>query len=138
MLDNGVMPTQRKSPDKLFSMCSPFMSLLNRFLLTTKSVWLVLCIGCLLTACVSNYIAWNTNSNIKKIALGMSKEQVTKILGRDYLAASSSRDERGNQVDIIAYKSAAYEEYRLRFVNNLLTEWNREFTNKYIVKDPSP
>ncbi len=103
-----------------------------------KSWLLVYCVGCLLTACVSNHITWNTNANIKKVALGMSKEQVIQILGGDYLAASSSKDDRGNRVEVLAYKSDVYEEYRLKFVNAQLTEWSREFTNKYIVKDPSP
>ncbi|MBC3783896.1 type VI protein secretion system component Hcp [Spirosoma sp. LMG 31448] len=67
----------------------------------------------------------------------MSKEQVIQLLGKDYIVSSSSKDERGNQIEVLAYKSAVYEEYRLKFVNAQLTEWNREFTNKYLVKDPS-
>lgn len=98
---------------------------------------LVCCLGCLLTACVSNHITWSANENIRKVALGMSKEQVIKILGRDYLVASSTKDERGNPVEVLAYKSAVYEEYRLKFINAQLIEWSREFTNKYIAKDPS-
>jgi outer membrane protein assembly factor BamE (lipoprotein component of BamABCDE complex) len=102
-----------------------------------RSVLLIYCLGCLLTACVSNHINWSTDANIKKIALGMSKEQVIQILGDDYMVASSSKDERGNRIEVLAYKSAAYEEYKLKFVNAQLAEWNREYTNKYIVKDPS-
>lgn len=102
-----------------------------------KSLLLMYCIGYLLTACVSNHITWNTHANIKKVAIGMSKEQVVKILGNDYLVSSSSKDERGNNVEVLAYKSDIHEEYRLKFINTQLAEWNREFTNKYIVKDPS-
>ena len=102
-----------------------------------KRLLLVCCISYMLTSCVSNYITWSTNDNIKKIGLGMSKEQVIQILGKDYIVSSSSKDERNNQIEVLAYKSAAYEEYRLKFVNAKLTEWNREFTNKYLIKDPS-
>jgi hypothetical protein len=67
----------------------------------------------------------------------MSKEQVIQILGKDYMVASSSKDEKGNSIEVLAYKSDVYEEYKLRFVNAQLVEWDREYTNKYIVKDPS-
>lgn len=67
----------------------------------------------------------------------MSKDEVIKILGNDYMIASSLKDERGNRVEVLAYKSDIYEEYKLKFINFQLTEWNREYTNKYIVKDPS-
>jgi outer membrane protein assembly factor BamE (lipoprotein component of BamABCDE complex) len=103
--------------------------------LMVKSLLLVCC---LLTCCVSNRITWSTNDNIKKIALGMSKDQVVAILGKDYLVASSSKDDYGKPIEILAYKSDVYEEYKLKFVNAQLTEWNREYTNKYIVKDPTP
>lgn len=103
-----------------------------------KSLLLIYCIGCLLTGCVSNHIAWNINTNIKKIALGMSKDQVISILGKDYMIASSSKDAYGKPIEILAYKSDAYEEYKLKFVNAQLMEWNREYTNKYIIKDPTP
>ena len=68
----------------------------------------------------------------------MSKDQVVAILGKDYMIASSSKNDYGKPVEILAYKSDVYEEYKLKFVNDQLTEWNREHTNKYIVKDPSP
>lgn len=102
-----------------------------------KSLLLIYCVGYLLTACVSSHITWSTHSNMKKVAIGMSKDQVISVLGNDYLVASSSKDERGNNVEVLAYKSDVHEEYRLRFINAQLAEWSREFTNKYMVKDPS-
>ncbi|GAB3900396.1 hypothetical protein GCM10028825_51590 [Spirosoma agri] len=102
-----------------------------------KRFVLVYCLSYLLTACTSNYINWHTNDNIRKIGLGMSKEQVIQVLGKNYMVSSSSKDERNNQIEVLAYKSDAHEEYRLKFINDKLTEWNREFTNKYLVKDPS-
>ncbi|MCX6218802.1 hypothetical protein [Spirosoma sp.] len=68
----------------------------------------------------------------------MSKDQVVTILGKDYLIASSSKNDYGKPVEVLAYKSDINEEYRLKFVNDQLTEWNREFINKYITKHPSP
>lgn len=106
--------------------------------LISKSFLLIYCAGCLLIGCVSNYVTWSANANIKKIALGMSKDQVVTILGKDYLIASSSKNDYGKPVEVLAYKSDINEEYRLKFVNDQLTEWNREFINKYITKHPSP
>lgn len=68
----------------------------------------------------------------------MSKDQVVTILGKNYMIASSSKDDYGRPIEVLAYKSDVYEEYKLKFVDTQLTEWNREYTNKYIVKDPSP
>lgn len=102
-----------------------------------KSLLIIFCIGCLLTACVSNHITWSANDNIRKVALGMSKEQVIQIMGKDYLVVSSAKDVQGNPVEVLAYKSAVDEEYQLKFVNAQLVVWNREHINKYIVKDPS-
>lgn len=103
----------------------------------SKRLVLAYCLSCLLTACASNYITWSTNDKSKKVALGMDKKQVIPLLGKDYIVSASSKDERGNQIEVLAYKSAAYEEYRLKFINARLIEWNRAFTNKYIVNDPS-
>jgi len=74
---------------------------------------------------------------MKKVVLGMSKEQVINILGNDYLIASSSKDIYGNHIEVLAYKSDVHEEYKLKFINAKLTEWNREHTNQYLVKEPA-
>lgn len=99
---------------------------------------MVYCIGYILTGCVSNHLAWNTHAKIKNVALGMSRDQVVDILGKDYMLDSSSKDGYGKPIEVLAYKSDIDEEYKLTFVNARLTEWHREHTRKYLVKDPTP
>jgi len=101
-----------------------------------KNIFSGFVILCLLNACVPNYITWTANKNIKKLELGMKKEQVIAILGEKYMVASASKDEYGNVVQVLGYKSDSSEEYKLKFVNNELKEWNREHISKYIAQDP--
>lgn len=91
---------------------------------------------CFFNACVPNNITWTANKNIKKLELGMKKEQVIAILGEKYMVASASKDEYGKLIQVLGYKSDSSEEYKLKFVNNELKEWNREHISKYTVQDP--
>lgn len=88
---------------------------------------------------MTNNMAWRTNDLIKEVNLGMTKSEVIAILGQKYMIASSSKDEKGDPTEVLAYKSDSSEEYRLKFVSNKLIEWNREHINKYVVPDqPTP
>jgi len=100
-----------------------------------KNIVLALVITCFLNACVGNNIAWKTNENIKKVEIGMTKEQVIQILGNKYMITAASKNLLGNAVEVLGYKSDANEEYKLTFVSNKLTQWSREHVNKYVVKD---
>jgi len=102
----------------------------------TKSLILIPFIVCLLSACVSNNIVWSTNKNIKKVQLGMTKDEVIQILGEKYMITSASEDNQGNHIEVLGYKSDSDEEYKLKFVNNKLIEWDRERIPKYITEDP--
>ncbi|GAB3914597.1 hypothetical protein GCM10028803_60290 [Larkinella knui] len=102
-----------------------------------KNLVLIYCLGWLLTACVSNHITWNANSAMKKVTIGMSKEQVIQLVGDDYMIASSSKDDKGNHLEVLAYKSDVDEEYKLKFINSRLMGWSREHINKYPVPVPS-
>jgi hypothetical protein len=85
-----------------------------------------------LNACISNNISWTTNERIKNVEIGMGKDEVIRILGNRYMITSSSKDYLGNSVEVLGYKSDFSEEYKLRFVNDTLTEWNREHVPRYI------
>jgi len=101
-----------------------------------KNIFSGFIIICLLNACVTNNITWTANQNIKKLELGMKKEQVIAILGEKYMVASASKDGYGKVIQVLSYKSDSSEEYKLTFVNNELKEWNREHISKYIAQDP--
>ena len=91
----------------------------------------ILMIG-LLSGCVSNNITWKTNDRVKKLELGMEKDEVIRILGNRYMITSSSKDHLGNAIEVLGYKSDVTEEYKFRFVNHKLTEWNREHVPRYM------
>lgn len=76
-----------------------------------------------------NMISYNANQNMRNINLGMSKNQVIDIMGKYYIVSSASKDNQENIKEILAYKSDVNEEYKLVFINDKLTEWNRVFTN---------
>ncbi|HEV7381699.1 MAG TPA: hypothetical protein VGN64_18005 [Dyadobacter sp.] len=98
----------------------------------------VLLISLWLSGCVTNNVAYRTNERMKQVNIGMTKSEVIGILGQKYMISSSSKDEKGNPTEVLAYKSDSSEEYKLRFINNKLTEWNREHINRYVVPDQSP
>jgi hypothetical protein len=72
------------------------------------------------------------------VEIGMTKEQVVNILGNKYMIDSALKDEKGNNIQVLGYKSDSSEEYKLKFINNQLSGWNREHIHKYIVQDQSP
>lgn len=85
----------------------------------------------LLSGCVHNNITWKTNDRVKKLELGMEKDDVIRNLGNRYMITSSSKDHLGNVIEVLGYKSDVTEEYKFRFVNHKLTEWNREHVPRF-------
>lgn len=74
----------------------------------------------------------NADNNIKKIGLGMTKEQVIAIMGENYEVIGSKESEI-----LLGYKSYDYGIYKLRFINNKLTEWTKDWLPQYYNKDSS-
>lgn len=66
----------------------------------------------------------------------MDKAEVIGIMGDKYIASSSSKDQYSKLIEILGYKIDDDEEYKLRFVDNKLVEWNREHFIKYKTPDP--
>lgn len=70
-----------------------------------------------------------SSSKMDKLELGMSKEQVTTILGKRYTIAEK-RIENGNQIEILSYRD--YDEfYMFLFMNDKLEKWYRKLLPKY-------
>ncbi|ADY52255.1 hypothetical protein Pedsa_1698 [Pseudopedobacter saltans DSM 12145] len=76
-----------------------------------------------------NVVNYDANQRMRSINLGMSKNEVIKAMGKYYIVNSASKDSQENLKEILAYKSDVNEEYKLVFINDKLTEWNRVFTN---------
>src|SRR5690554_5804286 len=91
-----------------------------------KNSLLIALIACLMSSCATNYVIWNAHEKIKNVQIGMTKDQVVQIMGEKYMITSSSIDEQGNHIEVLGYKSDTYEEYKLKFINDKLIEWERE------------
>ena len=91
------------------------------------------------TACSS--VVNMTSEKMNKLELGMSKQQVTEILGRNYTIAEK-KIENGVQVEVLSYRDFYKDDefYMFIFKNNTLERWHRELALKQevvkeIVKD---
>lgn len=97
----------------------------------------MICILCLfaiiaISSCSSLSIAHMTSSKMDKLELGMSKEQVTKILGNVYTIAEK-RIEDGDQIEVLSYRDFYKEDefYLFQFSNDKLKKWYRELLPQY-------
>lgn len=83
-----------------------------------------------LTACSS--VARITSSNMNKLELGMSKRQVTLILGDDYTVAEK-RIENGIEVEVLSYRNFPRDDefYLFLFKGDKLEKWYRDLLPKY-------
>ena len=87
------------------------------------------------TACSS--VVNMTSEKMNKLELGMSKQQVTEILGRNYTIAEK-KIENGVQVEVLSYRDFYKDDefYMFTFKNNTLEKWHRELALKQeVVKD---
>lgn len=84
----------------------------------------------LFVSCSSYKNMLSSDNNIKKIELGMTKDQVISIMGDSYEIIRSKEG-----LVVLGYESRGDGIYKLRFVNGILTEWNKEWLHRYPVKD---
>jgi hypothetical protein len=87
----------------------------------------------ILTACSS--VARMTSYNMNKLELGMSKKQVTNILGTGYTIAEK-RIENNVDVEILSYRDFYKNDefYMFLFANDKLEKWYRELLPNYEMK----
>ena len=87
------------------------------------------------TACSS--VVNMTSEKMNKLELGMSKQQVTEILGSNYTIAEK-KIENGVQVEVLSYRDFYKDDefYMFIFKNITLERWHRELAlKKEVVKD---
>jgi hypothetical protein len=96
------------------------------------------CLICLftiltLTACLPT--TRMTSRKMNKLELGMSKKQVTTILGRGYTIAEKRMD-NNVEIEILSYRDFHKNDefYLFLFTNNKLEKWYRELLPKYEIK----
>lgn len=89
----------------------------------------------MLSSCSGFQVAIMSSDKMNKLELGMSKEQVTKILGNGYTIAEK-RMELGKKVEVLSYRDYYKNDefYMFVFKNDNLEKWYRELLPKESVK----
>jgi len=89
----------------------------------------------ILSSCATFSAAIMTSTNMNKLELGMSKEQVTKILGSDYTIAEK-RIEDDKTIEVLSYRDYYHNDefYMFVFKNDKLEKWYRELLPKESIK----
>ena len=71
----------------------------------------------MLTACSS------LDSRTRKLQLGMSREQVVKLLGSDYTVAGARKEADGSAIEILRFGDKGAEQVFAYFRNGQLVQW---------------
>lgn len=78
-----------------------------------------------LMSCSSMKDVFNSEQNVRKVELGMTKEKVISIMGKSYTSAGAIQTPEGN-VEIIRWDSVEdAEKFEFHFVDKILKEWHR-------------
>ncbi|MFO7824493.1 MAG: hypothetical protein R6V72_11195 [Cyclobacterium sp.] len=81
----------------------------------------------IISSCSPHLFSSLRSNNMNQLELGMSKEQVTDVLGINYTIAEK-RMENGIPVEVLSYRNFPNDDefYLFVFKNNELEEWYRE------------
>lgn len=106
---------------------------LNTFSFMKKSKIFIISafLAVFLSSCLTLDIVNMNSKNMNKLELGMSKEQVTNILGSGYTIAEK-RIENEIRIEILSYRDTYKTDEFYLFVlkNNKLEKWYRELIPK--------
>lgn len=90
-----------------------------------KNIFIISIIILIMSSCAAlEYPSVRNDNNIKNVEIGMTKEEVVAIMGKDYLSAGSYQSDEG-PIQIMRWIATAEDSwYELHFVNNILQEWS--------------
>lgn len=94
--------------------------------MTTK-FFFALALFLTLTSCASNIALMNADKNMRNLKIGMTKQDVIKIMGSNYKSAGAERSVDGSTLEKISYDNLSNEEYQLELHNDTLVRWNKIF-----------
>ena len=104
-----------------------------------RIVYSLLLIG-LLSSCASTFGIVGLGSKMKKLEIGMTKQETLSILGDSYsvIAASQTPEGRLEVFSFIGLNSGSYTTY---FMEGKLVEWHEgyprsNFPNRILIEDP--
>ncbi|MGJ1203852.1 hypothetical protein [Sphingobacterium lactis] len=85
--------------------------------------------GLFLSACAS--LPRLTSAKMDRLELGMTKEQVTHILGSGYTIAEK-REDNNIKIEVLSYRDFYKDDefYLFKFLDGKLEKWYRELTPK--------
>ncbi|NDW10034.1 hypothetical protein [Dysgonomonas sp. 520] len=87
-----------------------------------------------LTSCGATHNSMmNADSNMRKVKLDMTKQEVVAIMGETYLSVSSEKTPEGFK-EVLGYRTAVQTDgiYMLSFIDNKLAEWHIEWPERPI------
>lgn len=93
--------------------------------ITMRKIWLLLFVSVYLVGCSSYKDAMNANSNIKKVELGMTKNDVIQKMGKYYHRMELNKASNGIDVEVLGYPTVDAI-YMLRFENGELVEFHKD------------
>jgi hypothetical protein len=101
-----------------------------------KQILLAVFLGIIFSSCSPVIFSRINGNKMDKLELGMSKQQLTAILGRSYTIAEK-RMEEGNLIEVLSYRNYPNDRelYLFVFANNELQEWYRELVPVYEVRE---
>ena len=75
------------------------------------------------------------NEKMKRLDLGMSKSEVSGILGQEYTISKKGVVDQ-DTLEVISYRNFPYDDefYLFQFRNNRLEKWEREFQIRPVVE----
>ncbi|UZD23764.1 hypothetical protein PBT90_10225 [Algoriphagus halophytocola] len=97
-----------------------------------RKIILVLFIGLFLVSCSPMVLSRLNSKTMGQLELGMSKEEMTEILGNNYTIPERRREGQ-DDIEVLSYRNYPYtdEFYQFVFVNGTLHEWYRELLPSY-------
>lgn len=96
-----------------------------------KKIFSIAIILVILSSCTASFYRKMTSREMEQLELGMSKEQVIGILGKDYTISDKYTTD-GIEFTTLSYREPVFEDefYLFTFENNKLIKWNRELSPK--------
>lgn len=101
-----------------------------------KQILLVVLLLAIFSSCTFSLFSRLNGTNMNSIELGMSKDQLIGILGKDF-TVSEKRMEEGNLIEVLSYRNypETNEFYLFVFQNNNLDHWYRELVPIYEIEE---
>jgi len=137
ILKRSLRTYRLKRNEKTQENTCPVNRNLNKIYMKKSKIYILLAFVILMfSSCAAYSIAHMTSSNMNKLELGMSKEQVTQILGSAYTIAEK-RMEDDKRIEVLSYRDYYNNDefYMFIFKNDKLERWYRELLPKEKTKE---